>query len=95
MSAIEIESRLLQSDIVSECAVIGVADEKYGEEIVAYIVKDSKCTLSDSEAQKALDSHIRNLMDSYKIPRVWRFASELPRNHMGKLNKPELRKNHK
>ena len=38
ISAIELESVLLANEIVSECAIIGVPDEEYGEEIVAYIV---------------------------------------------------------
>ena len=38
LSALEIESVLFDHPIVSQSAVIGVPDEKFGEEIVAYIV---------------------------------------------------------
>jgi len=38
VSALELESNLMQVEAVQECAVIGVPHEKYGEEIVAFIV---------------------------------------------------------
>jgi acyl-CoA synthetase (AMP-forming)/AMP-acid ligase II len=38
LSALEIEDRLLQHTSVAEVAVIGVPDEKYGEEICAFVV---------------------------------------------------------
>ena len=46
ISAIEIETNLLLNDFVKECAVVGVPDEKYGEEIVAFIVLKEDCNIS-------------------------------------------------
>ena len=47
ISALDIESNILQNESVKECAVVGVPDEKYGEEIVAFVVlKDKALTPS-------------------------------------------------
>jgi len=91
ISAVEIEGQLLMNDIVSECAVVGIPDEERGEEILAYVVlkKDSK--LNPQEAQRELASFITERMSNYKIPRIWKFIDELPRNQMGKVQKMELK----
>ena len=38
LSALEIEQAILQNDLVSECCVFGIDDEKQGEEILALII---------------------------------------------------------
>ena len=79
------------SPLVSQSAVIGIPSEEYGEEIVAYIVlKDLK--LDQASAQKTLDEYCREHLSKYKIPRVYKFVEELPRNHMGKISKVILKK---
>ena len=67
ISAIEIESRLMLNSIVRECAVIGVPDEVYGEEIVAFVALKPGGP-GASEAEKVLDKYMREHMSSYKVP---------------------------
>jgi len=92
ISALEIEACILQSAIVSEVAVFGVADEEYGEEIVAYVaLKDGE---SQSSAKSTIDAFVREQMSNYKVPRIYRFVEKLPRNQMGKVSKVTLKKEH-
>ena len=90
ISALELEQVILNHDSVSQCAVIGIPDEKYGEEIVAYVVMKAGQP-ADQEAEKMLNSHVKELVSSYKIPRIWKFVESLPRNQMGKVNKVEMK----
>lgn len=85
VSALEIESALLELPGVSECAVLGLADPEWGERVAAVIV--TKATVAEQELKTLLKAKIA----PYKIPAVWRFIPALPRNAMGKVRKPELR----
>ena len=87
ISALEIEDVLLQSGKVQECAVVGMPDIEYGEEIVAFVVRKSGETVN----QDGLTKHCKELMSSYKVPRRYKFVDELPRNSMGKVSKVELK----
>ena len=88
ISALEIEGRLIQHDSVRESAVIGVPSEEYGEEIVAFVVPKEGKSIAPSE----LEAYVREHMSSYKIPREWKILDKIPRNHMGKISKNELKK---
>ena len=87
ISALEIESKLLEHPNIAEVVVFGIPDEKYGEEIAALLVLKNK--------EKGLDD-INNFcltrMSSYKVPRKWKLMDEIPRNAMGKVQKKELKK---
>ncbi len=88
LSALEIEGTLLTHDSIAECAVIGVEDETWGEAVRAFVVLKSGQELAYSE----LKSWCESRMSPYKIPKVLRVMESLPRNAMGKVMKPELRK---
>ncbi|BAF06236.1 Os01g0761300, partial [Oryza sativa Japonica Group] len=98
LSALEIESVLLQHEIVLECAVLGLPDEAYGEIICAIIVpkEDSKkrAELDSKPALtlEALTSWSKDKLAPYKIPTRLYLWDSLPRNAMGKVNKKELKK---
>lgn len=87
LSALEIESTLLNHDAISEIAVIGVADETWGEAVAAIIVtaKDSSLT------HEHLKSWCENKISAYKVPKFLKIVDELPRNAMGKVTKPKLK----
>ena len=87
LSALEIESALLDHDAINECAVIGVADETWGEAVTAFVVLKPDTTLS----LEALQSWCRDRISSYKIPKYLKITDALPRNAMGKVAKPALR----
>jgi O-succinylbenzoic acid--CoA ligase len=82
----EVEAALLAHESVVEAGVIGVADETWGQRVVA-IVK----TNAQVDAQK-LDAHCRTLLAGYKTPREFRFVNDpLPRTASGKIRRGVLR----
>jgi len=82
----EVEDLLAGHDAVSEVAVIGVADEQYGQRLRAFVVLESG---RDSSAD-ALKDHVKANLARYKVPREIVFLEELPRNATGKVLKREL-----
>ena len=86
ISALEIEDVLLKHPLVKECAVIGIADKKWGEVVAASIIASDELTLEDIQAW-SLD-----FLSDYKIPRSLKLLEELPKNAMGKVVKHEIKK---
>lgn len=84
----EVEEVMIQHDDVSLVAVIGVPDEKSGEEIKACVVlnEGASCTESD------LVEWTKERIAAYKYPRLVQFLDTLPMNATGKILKKELRK---
>lgn len=83
----EVEEALLQHRAVSECAVIGLADPKWGESVCAVVVLKK----GEAVTEKELIEHSRTLIASYKKPKKVVFIDELPKLATGKINKVELR----
>ena len=71
---------------VVECAAIGVADEKQGEAIKIFIVKNDP-TLSEEDVAK----FCRQNLTGYKVPKYIEFRDELPKTNVGKILRRELR----
>ncbi|MGI9475000.1 MAG: acyl-CoA synthetase [Rubripirellula sp.] len=86
LSALEIESVLLDHDSVAQCAVVGLPDETWGESVAAAVVLSPKTELSLSE----LKQWSRDRMSPYKIPKQLLVVESLPRNAMGKIQKPAV-----
>jgi acyl-CoA synthetase (AMP-forming)/AMP-acid ligase II len=84
----EVEEAILQHPAVSECAVIGLADEKWGERVCAIITLRPSQSISEAE----IIEHTRRLIASYKKPKKVIVADALPKLVTGKVNKMELRK---
>jgi malonyl-CoA/methylmalonyl-CoA synthetase len=87
ISALEIEELLREHPAVRDCAVVGVPDPELGARVAAAVIAAPDASLD----RDALRAWARERMAPYKIPRDVRFLSELPRNAMGKVTKPELR----
>ena len=83
----EVEEALLQHPAVSECAVIGIPDPKWGENVCAVICFKQGHSVSESE----LIEHTRSLIASYKKPKKVIVVEALPKLVTGKVNKIELR----
>ncbi|MGE0741776.1 MAG: class I adenylate-forming enzyme family protein [Hyphomonadaceae bacterium] len=83
----EIERVLHMDDQVAGCAVIGAADARLGEVVVAFVQSGADTV--------ALEARLRELCDAnlarYKHPSRWIFVDDLPRNTMNKVIKAELR----
>jgi fatty-acyl-CoA synthase len=81
----EVEAELLQHPNVSDAAVIAIADEKWGEVGIAFVVAHE---VSDTDLIEFLNARVSRL----KIPRRFIFVDALPRTPYGKVLKEELRK---
>lgn len=88
LSALEIEGVLLTHDDIAECAVIGAEDEMWGEAVTAFIALKPDRELD----YEALKSWCDGRMSAYKIPKRLELIDSLPRNAMGKVTKPDLKK---
>jgi long-chain acyl-CoA synthetase len=84
----EVEAVLYKYPGISEVAVIGVPDAKWGEAVFAVIVAAPAQKLNDDE----IIAHCRNHLAGYKIPRRMAFVDQLPKSAMGKVLKKELRR---
>jgi malonyl-CoA/methylmalonyl-CoA synthetase len=89
VSALEIEEVLRDHSRVEDCAVVGLPDEEWGQKIAAAVVKKTGNHGKALDAE-ALSAHAREFLAPYKLPRLWRFVKELPRNAMGKVVKAEV-----
>jgi fatty-acyl-CoA synthase len=83
----EVEGTLSLLQGVSECAVIGVPDAKWGEVGCAFIVRRTGSQLDEL----AIRSHCERRLARYKIPKEIVFVGELPRNASGKVLRSQLK----
>jgi len=83
----EVEDEIDALSGVAESAVIGVAHPDFGEGVTAVVVPAPSATLSEADILAALKTRLAN----YKLPKRILFATELPRNTMGKVQKNVLR----
>ena len=81
----EVESVLHEHASVADAAVVGVADERWGEAGVAFVVLSSPA--SDAE----LLAHCRERLAAFKVPKRVHFVDALPMSAMNKVLKDELR----
>jgi long-chain acyl-CoA synthetase len=88
---IEVEEVLSQHPGVSDVAVIGVPDERWGETVMALVVRAPAATVDADE----LVAFARERLAGYKLPRSVEFVDELPRSPAGKVLKRDLRARHR
>jgi fatty-acyl-CoA synthase len=84
----EIEEFLLTHPDIEDAQVIGVPDERYGEEICAWIRMKADRQVLDADAVRAFAS---DKLAQYKIPRYVRIVDEFPMTVTGKVRKAEMR----
>ena len=83
----EVEAVAVQLDAVANCAVVGVADRRWGEVGTAYVQVRAGAALTEAE----LRAHFEANLARYKVPRYIEFLPELPRNATGKIRRVDLR----
>ena len=84
----EIEEFLHTLDIIYDVAVVGVPDEKYGEELLACVkLQEGVDAPTDEEFREMCRGRIAH----YKIPRYWMVVDEFPMTVTGKVQKFRIR----
>jgi malonyl-CoA/methylmalonyl-CoA synthetase len=86
VSALEIEDAVRTHPAIADCAVVGVADDEWGERVCLAAELHSGSTIELSE----LRSWAAERLAPYKIPRSLICVDSLPRNAMGKVTKPDI-----
>ncbi|GGC82161.1 acyl-CoA synthetase [Chelatococcus reniformis] len=84
---IEIENALITMPGVRDCAVFGIPDEEFGEQLCAAIEAEPGVTLAAAGVQ----AYLRERLANYKVPKVIAFHEALPREATGKIFKRKLR----
>jgi len=82
----DVERTLLQHDLIDDCAVFGLKDDRFGEQVCCALVAREKMSLSD--VRKWCE---KQGLAGYKRPRKIFYVLELPRNSSGKVLKFRLR----
>lgn len=87
VSALQVESALLEHSSIQDAAVLGIEDDSYGEIVATVVVlkKDAKLTL------KELKDEAGKRLAPYQLPKTMLIVDEMPRNAMGKLDKKVIR----
>lgn len=81
----EVEEVLYGHPDIVECAVLGEADQTFGEEIAAYVVVKQVTTAEE------IIAYCKENLAHYKVPRKIYFLDELPKNATGKILKAPLK----
>ena len=85
VSPVEIESCLSLHRAVSEVAVVGLSDDRWGQIVAAFIRRRERVD------EAALDEHCRSSgLANFKRPRRYVFVSEIPKSPVGKLLRRKL-----
>ncbi|MEA2934065.1 MAG: long-chain acyl-CoA synthetase, partial [Variibacter sp.] len=82
----EVEAVISSHPGVLECAVIGVPDERTGEAVKLFVVKEDPAL-----TEQVLRDFAHEQLAAYKVPRQVEFRSELPKTNVGKILRRALR----
>lgn len=85
----EVERVLLDHPAVAQVAVVGMPDDVFGEQVVAFLVLNEDP--STDEVLASVSQHAKAQLANYKVPRKLVPIAELPRNPSGKILKRKLR----
>ena len=84
----EVEELLRRHPSIEDAAVVGVPDQLAGEAVAAYLVVSAPVTAAEVRAW------VREGMADYAAPKIIQVVDALPRNAVGKTDKPALRARH-
>ncbi|MCP3910957.1 MAG: AMP-binding protein [Actinomycetia bacterium] len=79
----EIEDVLFSHPAVGDCAVVGIPDPKWGEEVAAFVRLAPAARLTEEELAGFIDGRLA----PHKQPRHWVFVDDLPMTASGKIQK--------
>jgi len=84
----EVEEIMYTWPAVSECSVVGVPDEEYGERVTAFVVPRAGRDLDKAE----LKAFLKKQLSGYKVPKDFIAVESLPKNSTGKIMKRDLKR---
>jgi fatty-acyl-CoA synthase len=87
ISSMELENILMAHPAVSEAAVIGVTDEKWGERPLAAVVLAEGASVSADDLRAFLAERVPR----WQLPERWSFIDEVPKTSVGKFAKTRMR----
>jgi fatty-acyl-CoA synthase len=87
ISSMELENCLMAHPEVVEAAVIGVADDRWGERPLAAVVLAEGATASPSDLRAFLAERVPR----WQLPERWAFIDEVPKTSVGKFAKTRMR----
>lgn len=95
VSALFVETILLQNKEITDIAVVGLPDSTWGQRVGALIVINQHNTknIELKKFKKELKSWAEMVLPPYSIPTVIKIVNEIPRNALGKVDKKSLLKN--
>jgi malonyl-CoA/methylmalonyl-CoA synthetase len=88
VSALEIEETLREHPGVEDCAVVGLPDEEWGERVAVAVVAAGA---GGAVAGEELRRFAKERLAPYKAPRDVLMVTSLPRNVLGKVEKPRVK----
>jgi fatty-acyl-CoA synthase len=92
VSSLEIENLISQYEGISEVAVIGIKDDKWGERPVALVVLKEGAAVTEGDIkQYVLSFSASGKISKYAVPQVVKFVDALAKTSVGKINKKGLR----
>lgn len=83
----EVERALIQHPAIAQVAVVGVPDEQWGQVGLAAIVLKPGASVSEDELKK----FCREYLGGFRVPKYFKFVSELPLSGPGKINRKILK----
>jgi fatty-acyl-CoA synthase len=82
----EVEELLASHQAINEAAAIGVGDDRFGQRLKAFVVREKGQELGEDDVK----AYVKDNLANYKVPREVVFVDALPRNQTGKVLKREL-----
>jgi acyl-CoA synthetase (AMP-forming)/AMP-acid ligase II len=90
ISCVEVEQVLMRSEEVTECAVVAVPDDLFGEEVKAF-VQLAHGVAADREAAERLVEYARVRLARFKVPRYVEFVASFPKTPSERIAKAVLK----
>lgn len=84
LSALEIEGRILENDLIDDVCVFGVDDEEWGQVVMALVVVREGFRINE------FVKWCQENMNKPSVPRLIECVSKIERNQMGKIDKKSL-----
>jgi len=87
LSPAQVENCLLEHPSVKECAVVGVVDDEGLTKPHAFVIPREQV----AGLEQGLIDFVRQRLEPYKAPRAVHLMGDLPRTHLGKIDRGKLR----